>query len=116
MLETAIVLGLLVLLIVVSWMSVLFSWQVFVLLGAGCVAVGLGIGLPTSFYYHVRLHRTLHPRGVLPAGWWWHPMRYHPLLAAAERTSILRWFYVGAASFGLIVLGCALAGLGLLLE
>lgn len=114
--ESAIVLGLLLLLVVVSWMSVLLSWQAVVFVGAVCAVVGLGIGLPTSLYYHVRLHRALHPRGQLPAGWWWNPMRYHSLLLPAERTPILIWFYTGAVSFGLIVLGCALAALGLLLE
>jgi hypothetical protein len=116
MLETAIVAALLFLLIAVSWMSVLLSWYTIIIAGAVVVAFGLCVGLPTSLYYHVRLHRTLHPRGQLPRGWWWHPMRYHDLLEPAERTFILLWFYAGAVSFGLIVLGFAMAGLGLLLE
>lgn len=116
MLETLIVLALLVLLIAVSWMSVLLGWQLIVLAGAGCVAAGLCVGLPTSFYYHLRLHRLLHPRGLLPAGWFWHPMRYHELLTPPERAATLRWFYAGAASFGLIVLGFVVAGLGLWLQ
>lgn len=116
MLETLIVLALLVLLIAISWMSVLLSWQLIVLVGVACVMAGLCIGLPTSLYYHLRLHRSLHPRGQLPAGWIWHPMRYHDLLAPAERSGVLRWFYAGAASFGLIVLGFIVAGLGLWMQ
>jgi hypothetical protein len=115
MIETLVVLVLLFLLVVVSWLSVVVSWQVIVLAGAACALVGLSVGLPTSLYYHLRLHRALYPRGMLPAGWWWSPMRYHELLLERERPVVMRWFYAGASSFGLIVLGCALTGLGLLL-
>jgi hypothetical protein len=113
MYETLIVLGLLIALVVAGWMTILLSWQTIVVGGAACALLGLAVGLPTSLYYHLRLHRALHPRGLLPARWWWSPIQYHALLFEGERTGILLWFYAGAFSFGLIVLGCALTGLGL---
>jgi hypothetical protein len=115
MVETLAVLLLIVVLVSVSWLSVLVSWQAIVVAGAACALAGLCVGLPTSLYYHLRLHRALNSRGLLPAGWWWSPMRYHSLLLDRERPVVMRWFYAGASSFGLIVLGCVLSGLGLLL-
>jgi hypothetical protein len=114
MFEALIVFALLLLLVAVGWMSVVLSWQFIVVAGGACALLGLCVGLPTSLYYHLRLQRALGPRGLLPSGWWWSPMRYHELLLESERARILLWFYAGAGSFGLIVLGCALAGLGLL--
>jgi hypothetical protein len=113
MYETLIVLALLIALVVAGWMTILLSWQSIVAAGAACALLGLAVGLPTSLYYHLCLHRALHPRGLLPAGWWWNPIRYHALLGSAERRRVLPWFYAGALSFGLIVFGCGLARLGL---
>jgi hypothetical protein len=113
MYETLIVLGLLIALVVAGWMTVLLSWQAIVVAGAACALLGLAVGLPTSLYYHLCLHRALHPRGLLPAGWWWSPIRYHALLGPGERRRVMPWFYAGALSFVLIVIGCGLAGLGL---
>jgi hypothetical protein len=113
MYEALIVLALLIVLAGLGWMSILLSWQTMLAVGAACALAGLAVGLPTSLYYHVCLHRALHPRGLLPAGWWWNPIRYHARLGAGERRRVLPWFYAGALSFGLIVLGCGLAALGL---
>jgi len=113
MYETLIVLALLMVLVVLGWMTILLSWQAIVAAGAACALAGLAVGLPTSFYYHLCLYRALHPRGLLPARWWWSPIRYHVLLDPAERRRVLPWFYAGALSFALIVIGCGLTALGL---
>src|SRR5215204_5262438 len=77
MLETLIVVGLIALLAGAGWAAVLLPWTVIALAGAACAAFGFLLGVPTGFYYHVLLYRFLQPRGVLPRGWYWHPMRYH---------------------------------------
>src|SRR5262245_22717498 len=115
MLETLIVLGLIALLAGAGWAAVLLPWTVIAISGAACAAVGFALGVPTGFYYHVLLYRFLQPRGVLPRGWYWHPMRYHDHLLAHERPSVNRWMYTGGAGFVLIVLGLAFCLFGLLL-
>ena len=114
MTEAAIVLGLIVMLIVVGTLVVALPWTTIVFAGAGLIAVGFALGVPTGFYYHVALYKRLAPRGVLPARWYWSPVRYHPLLRDEERVPVLRWFYLGAAGFVLIVLGGAVMALGLM--
>jgi hypothetical protein len=115
MLETVIVLVLIALLAAAGWAAVLLEWQVIALAGAACAAFGFALGVPTGFYYHVLLYRFLQPRGLLPRGWYWHPMRYHDHLQAHERPSVHRWMYAGGAGFVLIVLGLAFCLFGILL-
>lgn len=85
------------------------------LLTAGGVLTGIGlaIGVPTGFWYHVALYRVLRPRGPLPPRWWLHPVPLHGELRETERASVLRWFLVGGLGFGVVVLGCLLVVLGL---
>jgi hypothetical protein len=115
MIEALIVLGLLGALATVGWAAVLVSWPVIAISGAVCSAVGLLLGVPTGFYYHVMLYRCLGPRGLLPARWWWSPVRLHQHLSEAERSRVLPWFYAGGAGFLLIVVGAGLTLLGVLL-
>jgi hypothetical protein len=114
MVETLIVIALLALLVAVGWAAVLLSWQWIAVAGALCMAAGFGFGVPAGVYYHVLLHRALAPRGLLPKGWLWSPLRYHVHLHDAERGRVLFYCYAGGVGFGLIVLGGALALFGLL--
>ncbi len=93
----------------------LLSGQVLLLAGAGCIAFGIVLGVPTGAWYHVVLHRTLRRRGPLPPRWWVHPSGLHERLEPAERAVVLAWFKVGGAGFGLVMLGCAAVVGGLLL-
>lgn len=115
MVETLIVVALLALLAGAGWAALLLPWQVIVVAGAALAAAGLLFGVPTGFYYHLRLHAQLAPRGVLPARWWWSPVKFHRHLRADERGRVMPWFYAGAIGFLLIVLGCAITLFGLLL-
>jgi hypothetical protein len=115
MVETLIVVVLLALLAGAGWAALLLPWQIIVVTGAICAAIGLLFGVPTGVYYHVRLHAELAPRGVLPARWWWSPVRYHRHLRGDERDRVMPWFYAGAIGFGLIVLGCGITLFGVLL-
>lgn len=107
MLELLFVLGLLgVLASVVVVGSVAPEWVLYA--GVALIAAGMLLGLPSSAWYHVLLRRALAVRGALPHRWWLHPVPLHATLDERTRGPVLRWFYVGAAFFGLAVLGCAL--------
>jgi hypothetical protein len=81
-----------------------------------CTAVGLLVGAPTGFWYHVKLRSILHRGGSLPPRWWLQPVAHHGRLAPDERLSVMRWFRIGGFGFAVAVLGCALVGGGVLLE
>lgn len=115
MIESAVVLGLLLLLAGAGWAAVLLPWQTIAFGGLACALLGIALGVPTGIYYHLLLYRALAPRGQLPRGWYWHPMRYHDHLLADERPSVTRWMYAGGTGFMLIVLGCAACLFGILL-
>jgi hypothetical protein len=113
MTEAAIVLGLVVMLIVVGTLVVSLPWTTIVFAGAGLIAFGFVLGVPTGVYYHVALYKRLAPRNALPERWYWSPVRFHAQLRDDERSPVLRWFYLGAAGFTLIVIGGAVMALGL---
>ena len=113
MTEAVIVVGLVIALVVTGTLVVTLAWTTLVLAGAGLIAIGFALGVPTGIYYHVALYRKLAPRDALPARWYWSPVRYHALLRDDERLSVLSWFYLGATGFLLIVTGGAVMALGL---
>jgi hypothetical protein len=81
-----------------------------------CTAVGLLVGAPTGFWYHVKLRAILRQGGRPPPRWWLHPVAHHGRLAPEERPSVMLWFRLGGLGFAVAVLGCALVGGGVLLE
>ena len=113
--EILLVAGIIVLLVATSMIGVTLSWMTILVAGVGLVAVGAVLGVPTGFYYHVKLHQALAPRGELPPRWWWSPVRYHAHLREDERSGVLLWFYLGGAGFAVMVLGCLVTLMGVLL-
>jgi len=113
MVEAAIVVGLVLALVIGGTLVVALSWTTLVFGGAALIAIGFVLGVPTGLYYHVALYKRLEPRGALPQRWYWSPTRYHALLEDDERTQVLRWFYLGAIGFMLIVSGGIVMALGL---
>jgi hypothetical protein len=83
--------------------------------GAVCTGAGLLLGVPTGFWYHVRLRACLRRRGSLPRRWWLRPVGLHGRLAPEERGLVLPWFYLGGAGFVLTVAGCLGVGAGVVL-
>ncbi len=81
-----------------------------------CTAVGLLVGAPTGFWYHVKLRGCLQRAGGLPAGWWLRPVAHHEHLTADELPAVMFWFTVGGAGFSLTMLGCIGVGVGVLLQ
>ncbi len=81
-----------------------------------CTAVGLLVGAPTGFWYHVKLRSTLRVSGRPPERWWLHPVAHHDRLPPEARPSVMLWFRLGGLGFAVAVLGCALVGGGVVLE
>lgn len=84
--------------------------------GAGCTGAGLLLGVPTGFWYHVRLRARLTPRGLLPPRWWLHPVALHVHLTPSERAGVLRWFIAGGVGFALCAIGITLVVAGVAIE
>ena len=108
MVELLVVLALLVGLIGAPALVAFAPWEI--TFGAGLVLVALGmlIGVPAGAYYHVQLYRALKPTGL----WWLHPIPLHKELKPADRPAVMRWMRVGAVMFGVIIVGLALATVG----
>ncbi|MEM8608681.1 MAG: hypothetical protein AAGF92_16370 [Myxococcota bacterium] len=109
--EAGVVVAILLALAAISgvWVT---PWQTLYYNGIWVTAIGFCLGIPTGVVYHVRLYRTLHPRGVLPPGWYWSPIRYNRLLQLAERSRVMFWCYAGAFGFAVICIGLILMGGG----
>ncbi len=116
MIESLLVLAAVALLAGVGLVAPLLPAALIVQAGAALAAAGALFGLPTGFWYHVRLRAVLLRRGALPGRWWIRPVALHGRIPDEERASVLLWFYLGGLGFVAIVLGCiAIAG-GVLLE
>ena len=109
--ELAIVAGISALMCVLSavWLA---PWQTLYYGGIWVTLVGFLVGVPTGLVYPVRLHQVLSPRGELPRGWFWRPLRFNSRLRTEERASVMTWCYIGGLGFGIICLGLLMMGAG----
>jgi len=80
--------------------------------GVMLAILGLALGVPTGFWYHVRLYRAVRPGGPVPRMWWLRPDRLHDRIAATARAHVMRPFYWGAVGFVLSIVGCLLLAYG----
>jgi hypothetical protein len=87
-------------------------WETLYYTGIWVTLAGFVVGVPTGFVYHVRLFQALSPRGELPRGWYWRPLRFNALLQPKERAGVMVWCYVGGLGFVIICLGLLLMGTG----
>ena len=102
--ELGIVTAVIIVMLLLSgvWLT---PWESLYYGGIWLTVGGFVVGVPTGFVYHVRLYQVLHPRGQLPKGWFWRPLKYNACLRPEERRSVLSWCYIGGAGFALICLG-----------
>jgi hypothetical protein len=84
-------------------------------IGLGALFLGLALGVPTGFWYHVILYRCVSAKIPLPRRWWLSPAALHRHLAVAEARRISRWNRIGGAGFVLCLVGGVAAIAGLLL-
>jgi hypothetical protein len=114
MTETVVALGLLALLGVAYAAWAFAAVETVLWAGAAVTVTGLAFGVPAGAWYHVELRRSLLRAGALPAGWYWRPLALHDRVPASDRRRVLAWCYLGAAGFGITVLGCGIVALGAL--
>ena len=77
------------------------------------LVLGLVVGVPTGFWYHVVLYRIVSARIAVPRRWWLSPSALHVHLTGAEQRRIWLWYRLGGIGFVLSVAGglAAIAGL-----
>ena len=115
MLELALVLTAVVALGSIGIVAALLTPGLIAGIGLGVLLLGLLVGLPTGFWYHVILYRFVSARMPVPRAWWVSPSSLHTHLTGPERSRIRPWYLIGGAGFILSVVGGLVAMAGLLL-
>jgi hypothetical protein len=115
MLELALVVTALMAVAFVGIASAIVTPGLLAAVGFGILLLGLLLGLPTGFWYHVVLYRFVSAKMALPRSWWLSPSMLHIHLTGAERRRIKPWYLVGGVGFALSVLGGVVAIAGLLM-
>jgi hypothetical protein len=110
--ESALVVGTLLLLTAGSLAWAALSPATLLVAGFWLVVAGLVFGLPTGLVYHIELRRSLLRTGRLPRRWWLHPTAHHRGVAPGDAPRVLAWCRAGALGCGVVFLGCAVAALG----
>jgi len=113
MLEIALVLTTIVTVGLLGFLTTIITPRLMTTIGIVMLTLGLFVGVPTGFWYHVLLYRVLSPRVALPPKWWWAPVDLHPLLTEQELARLKPWFTIGGIGFVLSIVGglAAMAGL-----
>jgi hypothetical protein len=84
-------------------------------IGLGTLLLGLAVGVPTGFWYHVILYRCVSQKLPLSGTWWLSPATLHRHLTLAEERRIRPWYRTGGVGFVLCLVGGIAAIAGLLL-
>jgi len=116
MLEIALVLATIVTVGLLGFLTTIITPRLMTMIGIVTLTLGLFVGVPTGFWYHVLLYRVLSPRIALPPKWWWAPVDLHPLLTEQELARLKPWFTIGGIGFVLSVIGGLAAMAGLLVR
>jgi hypothetical protein len=114
--EIALVLATIVAVGVLGFLATIFTPRLMTTIGLVMLALGLLVGVPTGFWYHVLLYRVLSLRIALPPKWWWSPVDLHPHLTEQELARLKPWFAIGGIGFVLSVVGGLAAMAGLLVR
>lgn len=109
--ELGVVAAIIIALLLLSgvWLT---PWETLYYGGMWVTAAGFVVGVPTGFIYHLRLYQLLSPRGELPPGWYWRPLRFNARLRHDERSAVMSWCYVGGLGFVIICIGLAMMAAG----
>jgi ABC-type antimicrobial peptide transport system permease subunit len=113
MLEATLVLGAVAAVGLAVLLVTLLTAPAMIMLALGALLLGLVVGVPTGFWYHVLLYRIVSARIAVPSRWWLSPSALHVHLTEAERRRIWIWYRLGGIGFVLSVVGglAAIAGL-----
>ena len=115
MIEITLVLIALVAVGLIGFISIAATPGLIAAIGVGTLLLGLAIGVPTGFWYHVILYRCVSAKIAPPRRWWLSPAALHRHLTAAEARRISPWNRIGGVGFLLCLLGGLAAIAGLLL-
>ena len=88
--------------------AMLLPWSFLYTTAWVVIFVGMLVGVPTGFTYHVVLYKQLKMMGEVPRGWYWRPITFNSRLDPRGRARVLPWLYVGGAGFILVVIGIVL--------
>ena len=113
MLELTLVLAALASVGLVVLLAMLLTPPVMIMLALGALLLGLVVGVPTGFWYHLVLYRIVSRKVPVPRAWWLSPSKLHVHLTDAEQRRISPWYRLGGIGFVLSVVGglAAIAGL-----
>lgn len=113
MLEATLVLGAVAAVGLAVLLATVLTAPVMIMLTLGALLLGLVVGVPTGFWYHVLLYRIVSARIAVPRRWWLSPSALHVHLTDAEQRRIRLWYRLGGIGFVLSVVGglAAIAGL-----
>jgi hypothetical protein len=113
MLEATLVLGAVLSVGLVVLLATMLTAPVMIMLAVGALLLGLVVGVPTGFWYHVVLYRIVSAKIAVPRKWWLSPSDLHVHLTDAEQRWIRLWYRLGGIGFVLSVVGglAAIAGL-----
>lgn len=113
MLEATLVLGAVGAVGLVVLLAALLTAPAMIMLAIGALALGLVVGVPTGFWYHVLLYRIVAAKTSVPRRWWLSPSALHVHLTDADQRRIWLWYRLGGIGFVLSVIGglAAIAGL-----
>jgi hypothetical protein len=84
-------------------------------IGLGTLCLGIVMGVPTGFWYHVVLYRLVSAKVTLPRSWWLSPSQWHGHLSDSERRRVHTWYHIGGVGFVLCVVGGVAAIAGMLM-
>ena len=104
--ETLIAALVVVVLLAVGMAHRFVPWFTMLQGGVWVIIFGTTLSIAAGIVYHLALYRVLEPHAALKPRWWWRPTAFHQALQPHERPVVLPWFYVGAASFMLVMVGC----------
>ena len=113
MLEITLVLTAVVVVGLVALLATVLTPGFMTVVALGTLLLGLVVGVPTGFWYHVILYRIVSAKNRLPRRWWVSPSDLHIHLSDAKQRRIKGWYRLGGIGFLLSVIGglAAIAGL-----
>ena len=86
-------------------LAMVLTAPILVMLAIGIMMLGLVVGVPTGFWYHVVLYRLVAAKVPVPRRWWLSPSALHVHLTDAEAGRIRLWYRLGGIGFVLSMVG-----------
>lgn len=115
MLEITLVIATVVAVGMVGFLTAILTPRLMTAIGLAMLVLGLLVGVPTGFWYHVVLYRFVSAKMPLPHKWWLSPSDLHVHLAESELSRMKPWYVIGGIGFVLSVAGGMAAMAGLLM-